>query len=652
MAARTDGAAAPSDALQPLLRAAWLKLDSKPGKYSAERINLRAHAALDGGLLNAGATITIPGLGTLLCTRVNVIASGKNAKSITTGRVTGQTQLHIEAAAPPAKEEASSPVFPAQQRGYDAVCALLRAAMPPQSDALRSWRVRPPSGVLLSGPPGTGKTHIVRQASKDFGVPLVAFSGGSSGEESGGEESGERLRSAFVRAEALSRLASASNADGDGDEVPCILFLDELDAYCPKRGDSSASGEQSRCVAVLLTLLDGLRSRHGRVLALAASNRPDAIDPALRRPGRLEWEVPLALPSASERREALRSSFAGVPLDLSVDLDEIASKCSGYAAADLIGLSREALLVAARRHAAIGFGQDETACKLRMSDLTAALQRSRASVLRPTSSLMAPVEPLPWDAIGGADETKLRLRRAIEWPTTRSEAFAAFGIRPPRGVLLHGPPGCAKTSLARAAAGASGVTFLYLSGASLYSPFVGEAERAVRELFALGRACAPTLLFLDELEAIVGSRSAVASSATGATGGEGVQLRVLSTLLNEMDGISPLAQVVVVGATNRVDMLDPALLRPGRFDEILKVELPSAAERQQILAIHAKPMPLSDEVNLKELAGASTDGWSGAQLSALCREAGMHALREGLKDEAPTVRQRHFAAAIGRVHGT
>ena len=304
---------------------------------------------------------------------------------------------------------------------------------------------------------------------------------------------------------------SASNADGDGDEVPCILFLDELDAYCPKRGDSSASGEQSRCVAVLLTLLDGLRSRHGRVLALAASNRPDAIDPALRRPGRLEWEVPLALPSASERREALRSSFAGVPLDLSVDLDEIASKCSGYAAADLIGLSREALLVAARRHAAIGFGQDETACKLRMSDLTAALQRSRASVLRPTSSLMAPVEPLPWDAIGGADETKLRLRRAIEWPTTRSEAFAAFGIRPPRGVLLHGPPGCAKTSLARAAAGASGVTFLYLSGASRI-PHSSGRPSAPSKLFALGRAYAPALLFLDELEAIVGSRSAVASA--------------------------------------------------------------------------------------------------------------------------------------------
>jgi transitional endoplasmic reticulum ATPase len=644
--------------------------------------------------------------------------------------------------------EASSPdaIFPAQQRGYDAISALLRACSPPHAEQLDKWCVRPPSGVLLSGPPGTGKTHLVRAAALAQGVPLVAFNGvgtmavsaaaaahvsstnaaaqapstvasatdpfamlaarrerrrtkvAAAGlhrhdaeDEVGstGEESGARLRRAFARAERLARTASAACAR----PTPCVLFLDEIDVYCPKRDDAATAPEQRRCVAVLLTLLDGLRSRHGRVLAVAATNRPDAIDAALRRPGRLEWEVPLALPSRAEREAALTLSCAGIPRHPSVSIAEVSDACSGYAAADLVALVREALLCAARRcshevTAAQSAGDDEAsngspgqsaACdataptdgragiaELRPVDFQQALSGSRAAVLRPSSSTMAPVEALKWDDIGGAADAKRSLQRAVEWPITRAERYAHFGISPPRGVLLHGPPGCAKTSLARAAAGAVGVSFLYLSGASLYSPFVGEAERAIRELFALGRACAPAILFLDELEAIVGSRASVEAgggNAGSGGGGEAVQLRVLSTLLNEMDGIAPLAQVVVIGATNRPDMLDAALLRPGRFDEVVTVGLPDAIAREQILAIHVGSMPVSSNVDLKSIA-QQCEGWSGAQLGALCREAGMQALREGLgrgildgqllasssdagSDE---VEARHFHAALARVH--
>jgi len=256
-----------------------------------------------------------------------------------------------------------------------------------------------------------------------------------------------------------------------------------------------------------------------------------------------------------------------------------------------------------------------------------------------------PVEPLSWDDIGGVGEVKQRLRRAVEWPLHHADAFTRLAVHPPRGVLLHGPPGCSKTSLARAAAGAAQCTFLYLSGAAIYSPYVGEAERAIRDFFALGRACAPSLLFLDELEALVGNRD---TSSAGGGGGDSVQARVLSTMLNEMDGIAPLARVLLIGATNRPDLIDAALLRPGRFDELLEVRPPDAAGRRQVLRIHTRGMALAADVDLGGIAGR-TDGWSGAQLSALCREAGMLALREDLA--AASACARHFELAWGRVHG-
>eukprot|EP00908_Phaeocystis_cordata_P004426 Transcript_14809.p1 GENE.Transcript_14809~~Transcript_14809.p1 ORF type:complete len:384 (-),score=97.54 Transcript_14809:50-1201(-) len=276
------------------------------------------------------------------------------------------------------------------------------------------------------------------------------------------------------------------------------------------------------------------------------------------------------------------------------------------------------------------------------ADWRDALRLVGAAVGRQQTGRQGAMEPLPWEEIGGLEDVKRRLKRAVEWPLRHAEAYRRLGIAPPKGVLLHGPPGCSKTSLARAAAGGAAASFYYLSGAALYSPYVGEAERRLREFFALGRATAPAILFLDELEAIVGSREA-------AGGGDEVQQRVLSTLLNEMDGVAALEQVLLIGATNRPDLLDAALLRPGRFDEQLLVPPPDEKGREQVLAVHTRRMPLADDVQLDHFAARST-GWSGAQLAGLCREAGMEALRADM--QAAAVSHDDFERAYARVHST
>ena len=723
----------------PLLQSVWLRVPlwaTRLRPLQAQRLRLRLQAALNGRLVRAGGCFQLGGSANgppPLNIDVVRVASGGGSEQSRLGRATCRTQLHLDAAkvaqaerAPSAGHPAGSRagILPAQRRAHEAICALVRASRSPEREALMSWRVRPPSGLLLSGPPGTGKTHLVRAVAAAFGAPLVSLSGGTGGgrvvvsgsveaggaaaqagggsaadAQSGvpgvaGEELGVRLREAFGLAEQLSRRCSAAR----GEAVSAILMLDELDAMCPKRSEAATTAEQARAVAVLLTLLDGLRSRHGCVLAVGATNRPHAIDEALRRPGRLEWEVPLTLPTASERQVALQMGCRELALDATVDLAVVAEGCSGYAAADLIALVREATLHAAREQAAaeaataaaeaataaaeaataaaeaataateaatVDASGDTTlsgaiaastrmataapapptsaAPVLRAADFSAAVQSLRASVLRPSSSAMPPVEPLAYEAIGGLPEVKLRIRRAVEWPTKRAAAYSRLGIHAPRGVLLHGPPGCAKTSLARAAAGACGVTFIYLSGASLYSPYVGEAERQLREVFTLGRACHPSIVFIDELEAIVGSRSAQG----GGGGGDAVRLRVLSTLLNEMDGISSASQVVVIGATNQPSSLDAALLRPGRFDEVIEVGLLDGPGRAQVLSVHTHAMPLAADVSLDQISEAC-DGWSGAQLAALCQAAAMTALRESM--DAPCVASHHFASAMQRVH--
>ena len=705
----------------------------KPDAGVSRRLLLKIQATLSGRLVSVGSSLSfdIPRGHQYAIVHLR----GRHSATMTVGRITCRTHVQIEEATVAPEQEtahlehqipqhgslpttvsstsgsavisfrpANASIFPAQRRGYEALCALLSASLPPHADAFRRCSIRPPSGALLSGPPGTGKTHLVRTVAATFGAPLVAFSGGArsiltfsgadasadgsvsvdgpGGGAAGAEEAATRLRAAFLLAARLARRASSAR----GSPVCAILFLDELDALCPKRSEGTTTAEQARCVAMLLTLLDGFRSRAiGRVLAVAASNRPHALDEALRRPGRLEWEIPLGLPSAAEREAALRLCCRGLRLHPTVDLELIAHECHGCAAADLIALVREAALSAARAHAAaarappaeadasaattmaLREGEQEgegtntplarspgiapASVALRPADWLTALGRVRASVLRASASAQPPASPLRWDAIGGVPDVKRRLRRAIEWPLTRAAAYRRLGVVAPRGVLLHGPPGCAKTSLARAAAGASGVSFHYLSGAALYSPYVGEAERQLRELFSLGRACAPALIFLDELDAIVGNRGGGGGGGGGGGsggGGESVQLRVLSTLLNEMDGIAPAAQLVVIGATNRLDTIDAALLRPGRFDELILVPLPDGAGRAEVLRVHTRAMPLAPAVHLGSLA-ARCEAWSGAQLAGMCREAAMQALRENL--HATLIEPHHFDAGYQQVHG-
>jgi len=662
----------------PAVQTMWLSgaLENVSGKARA-RVRLRLHAALTGRLVLVGdvyALVSTGGwTGRITIARLYDCRSAPMAA----GRVTGRTQVYsiVGSSDGPGKHSAltsgtssgpsssSDCIFPAQRLGYTAICELLRSSLPPYASALRQCSVRRPSGALLSGPPGTGKTHLVRAAAAAAGSPLVAFSGGvqsvscfrtssccGSRDDThakpwsldGVGDTATRLRVSFALAAQLSLRTSAARCMS----VSAILFLDEIDALCPKRSDPAISSRQVRNIAVLLTQLDGLRSHAGRVITLAATNRPLALEEAIRRPGRLEWEVPLRLPSAAEREAALCFSCCGLGLQPSLDLANVAhAACNGYAAADLIAIAREAALSAVRAHsiaiagAAMEPGVAPTTAPVQMMltelhavDVMASLSRVSASLPRPSISAQAPIEPINWEAIGGTSAIKLRLRRAVEWPLTRTSAYTRLGIGVPRGVLLYGPPGCAKTSLARAAAGASGVSFYSLSGSALYSPYVGEAERQLRDFFALGRTCAPAILFLDELDAIVSNR--------GGTGSvDAVHLRVLSTLLNEMDGLATAAQIVVIGATNRVDVLDAALLRPGRFDELVNVPRPDSDSREQVLRTHTMSMPLAPTVRLDSLA-AQCKEWTGAQLAGLCREAAMNALRENLC--SARIEPKHF----------
>ena len=619
--------------IPPPATAVWLRVVlGGAGDRSETILRHRALATLNGRLVCAGCDVDF---GTDPGDRVEVVRVAPAGVA----RVTAKAEFHLEralasvAASAAASSDVGDGIFDGQRHAHAALQAMVRAATG-QAEKLRSWGVTPPAGLLLFGPPGTGKTHLVRTVARRAGLPLVVVPGGAAGGAS-------RLREAFARAEHEARGAATA-----GGRAGAVVFLDEVDALCPKRDGYGASQEQALAVTQLLTLLDGIHPRRG-VLVVAATNRPHDIDPALRRPGRFEWEVPLGLPQAKERRQTLERCCERIPRADDVDLDEVASLTSGCSSADLIAIAREAALTAAARVAAAedAAGVSGNAV-VSMADFVAALKVAPASVGR---GHVMPVEAVAWSEIGGLDEVKRQLRRAVEWPLNHAEAFGRLGISPPTGVLLHGPPGCSKTTLARAAAGAAGATFLYLSGAQVYSPFVGEAERALRDFFTLGRSCAPSILFLDELEALVGKRAfGDGGGGGGGESGDGVQLRVLSTLLNELDGVEKLGKVLLIGATNRPDMLDAALLRPGRFDVQLLVPPPDEAGRLEVLKVHARKSPLAADVDLADLA-ARTDGWSGALLAGLCREAAMEALRESLG--AGEVRAAHFEAALPKVHG-
>ena len=490
--------------------------------------------------------------------------------------------------------------------------------------------IAPPKGVLLHGPPGCGKTLIARAVAYETEAAFFSINGPEIIHKFYGE-SEARLREVFEQA---------------ARQGPSIIFLDEIDAIAPKR-DRVAGDVEKRVVAQLLTLMDGLAPRTG-VVVLAATNLPNALDPALRRPGRFDREIAISIPDRDSRREILEVHRRGMPLAEGVDLDHLATITHGFVGADLEALCREAAMTCLRRSLP-ALDPDATAAGLPFlnrlevtaEDFALALREVEPSAIR---EVFVERPSARWVDVGGLDDAKQRLIEAVAWPLEHSAIFARAGIRAPRGVLLSGPPGCGKTLLARAVANETGVNFLSVKGPELLSRFVGESERAVREVFHKARQAAPCIVFFDEIDALLPARGAVASD-------ERVGERVMGQFLAEMDGIEDLEGVLILGATNRADLLDPALFRPGRFDVHLFVALPDLAGREAIARIALRGKPQTPEVSPEQLA-AGTEGFSGAELQAVVARAALAAVRETLEAEShgesppPVITPLHLDSAL------
>lgn len=465
--------------------------------------------------------------------------------------------------------------------------------------------IKAPKGVLLHGPPGCGKTLIARTLAQHAGVRFFSISGPEIINKYYGE-SEARLRRLFDQAER---------------EAPAIVFIDEIDALAPKR-DQAYGDLEKRVVAQLLTVLDGLEDR-GQLIVIGATNRPNALDPALRRPGRFDREIEVPVPDREGRLEILRIHTEPMPLTRGVDLDALATRTHGFVGADLAALCREASLQCLRRALRKSSAQDlkPESLKVSVADFAGAFQEVEPSALR---EAIIEVPNVRWEDIGGLEEVKAKLVEAVEWPLRHGHLFAQAGLRPSRGILLVGPPGCGKTLLAKALATESQANFLSVKGADLLSKFVGESEQRLRDLFRKARQAAPCILFLDELDTLLPARGSLGiDSATSE--------RFLAQFLVELDGIEELKGVLVLGATNRVDRLDQAVLRPGRFDEVVTFSPPNLSERESILRIHLQGKPVDAEVDPVHLAEL-TSGWSGAELAAACNKAALLAVRRAVHD--------------------
>jgi len=475
-------------------------------------------------------------------------------------------------------------------------------------EAFERLGVAPPKGVLLHGPPGCGKTLIARVVAHETDAAFFTINGPEVIHKFYGE-SEARLREIFDQATR---------------QAPSIIFLDELDAIAPRR-DRVVGDVEKRVVAQLLTLMDGLAQRP-QVVVLAATNLPNAIDPALRRPGRFDREVAIPIPDRDGRREILDVHRRQMPLADDVDLGHLAAVTHGFVGADLEALCREAAMACLARHlpaedhdpAALGPAVLNR-MEVTMGDFLAALHHVEPSAIREVSVERPNVG---WGDVGGHAEVKRRLVESVVWPLKHASTFARAGIRPPKGILLAGPPGCGKTLLARAVAREAGVNFLTVKGPELLSKYVGESERGVREVFHKARQAAPCLIFFDEVDALLNARGAADADVTVAD-------RVLGQFLAEMDGVEDLQGVLVLGATNRPDRLDPALLRPGRFGMLLEVGLPDAPAREEIARIALRGKPTAPDVDPAEIA-ARTAGYSGAEVQAVCSAAALAAVREAL----------------------
>ncbi len=486
--------------------------------------------------------------------------------------------------------------------------------------------VEPPKGVLLHGPPGTGKTLLAKAVANETNAHFILINGPEIVSKFYGE-SEKNLRDKFTEAE--------KNA-------PAIIFFDEIDAIASKREETRGEVEK-RIVAQLLSLMDGLKAR-GKVVVIAATNIPNSLDPALRRPGRFDRELSISVPNKEGRLNILKIHTRNMPFSKDVKLKEIAGLTHGFVGADMASLAKEAAMIRLREVIPDlqQYEKDEQIPKevleklfIKHSDFKNALRVVRPSALR---EVLVESPNVRWTDIGGLERTKEQLKESIEWPLKYAESFKRLGIRPPRGVLLYGPPGTGKTMLAKAIATESEANFISVKGPSLLSMWVGESERGVRKIFEKARQASPSIIFFDEIDALAPRRG-------GGTDNHATE-RVVNQLLTEMDGLDSLQDVVIIAATNRPDIIDPALLRPGRFDRILLTPPPDVNGRIEVLKVHTAKMPLSQDVNIQEVAG-KTEGFVGADIEALCREAAMISLREDMKSKEVT--KKHFEEALKMV---
>ncbi|XP_046796588.1 ATPase family protein 2 homolog isoform X4 [Gallus gallus] len=492
-----------------------------------------------------------------------------------------------------------------------------------RAELFKSYGISPPRGVLLYGPPGTGKTLIAKAIANEVGAHVTVINGPEIISKFYGE-SESRLRQIFAEA-SLRR--------------PSIIFIDELDALCPKR-EGAQNEVEKRVVASLLTLMDGIGSEgsEGQLVVLGATNRPHALDAALRRPGRFDKEIEIGIPNAQGRLDILQKLLKKVPHSLTAaEMMQLADSAHGYVGADLAALCKEAGLYALRRALGKRAHPSDTevagSVMIAFNDFLQGMKDVRPSAMR---EVAVDVPKVSWSDIGGLEDVKLKLKQAVEWPLKHPDSFIRMGIQPPKGVLLYGPPGCSKTMIAKALAHESGLNFLAVKGPELMNKYVGESERAVREIFRKARMVSPSILFFDEIDALAVERG-------NSSGAGNVADRVLAQLLTEMDGIEQLKDVTILAATNRPDMIDKALLRPGRIDRIIYVPLPDAATRGEIFRLHFRSMPVSEEICLAELI-QRTHKYSGAEITAVCREAALLALQEDIN--AKCIMGRHFRDAL------